>query len=86
MPDDVQPLSAVERVAPRLRAGRERMGWIPVLAVDEHGCLLHTEPVCLVPAKWHPWFIEWLERQDVPVLYPTLLYHPMARASDVSDA
>lgn len=52
----------------------------PVLLVDEHGCLLHDEPVCWVDDDSRgALFFAWLEKQDVPdELRPLtpLLYHP----------
>ena len=54
-----------------------KLGWIEVYVVDEHGCLLNTEPVMSVPGGWHTWFLYWLKQQ--PCEYPdvpALLWHP----------
>lgn len=58
--------------------GDSRMGFTPVYVVDEHGCLLNTEPACSVPDRYGDWFMAWLLSQ--PCLYPTtpelLEHHP----------
>ncbi len=51
-------------------------GWVDIWAVDEHGCLLHSEPICIVPPKWHAWFLDWIEKQKCPIEFPPLLWHP----------
>lgn len=45
------------------------MGFTPVYVVDEHGCLLNTEPACAVPDRYGDWFMAWLLQQPCP--YPT---------------
>jgi len=64
--------------------GRESMGWRPVFLVDEHGCLLHTEPVCTVPERWHGWFLHWIQNQEVPenASWIPLKFHPMLNQED----
>ena len=57
-----------------LRAGPVRAGWITIWVVDEHGCVLNTEPVCTIPVDYHQWFADWLEGQET-VLFPALLQH-----------
>lgn len=50
-----------------------------VYLVDGHGCLLNTEPVCVIEGKWHPWFVDWLSRQSAADAIPEqvpLLWHP----------
>jgi hypothetical protein len=59
----------------RFVAGPERNGWRSVWVVDEHGCHLHTEPVCTVPVPWHDWFAEWLRNQPVEQYFPELIHH-----------
>lgn len=54
----------------RFAVGQERMGFRAVYLIDEAGDLIHTEPVCSFPEKWHPWFFAWLEAQA-----PTLPEH-----------
>ena len=49
---------------------------VEVYITDEHGCLLNTEPVCVVFAYWHPYFLAWLKEQPCPY-EGTLLWHPM---------
>lgn len=58
------------------RAGPSRGGVRPIYLVDRHGCILHTEPICMVPDRWHAWFIKWLKRQALDRLFPDLLKHP----------
>jgi hypothetical protein len=53
-----------------------RIGWTVVYVVDEHGCLLHDEPVCTVPSDYHGWFVEWLMSQPCEWKGPSLLWHP----------
>lgn len=59
--------------------GGDSMGWRTVHVVDEHGCELHTEPVCSYHVKFHPWFENWILAQEVPNQgdYPALLWHPV---------
>lgn len=63
----------------RFAIGAERHNHTSVWVVDEHGCLLHTEPVCVVftGPTGHSWFVEGLEGQ--PCSYPG---GPVAVASD----
>jgi hypothetical protein len=56
-------------------SGTSRMGWIAIWVVDEHGCCLHTEPICTVPSEWHQWFVDWLEDQECPMEFADLLTH-----------
>lgn len=57
----------------------DSMGWRTVHVVDEHGCLLHSEPVCSYHVGYHPWFENWILAQEVPNQheYPALLWHPV---------
>lgn len=67
-----------ERAMAFFVAAPEKNGWTQIYVVDEHGCLLHTEPVCSVPTKWgHRWFTAWLIEDVVaaPVSMPSLLEH-----------
>jgi hypothetical protein len=59
--------------------GGDSMGWRTVHVVDEHGCLLHTEPVCSYHVDQHPWFENWILAQEVPnqADYRPLLWHPV---------
>ena len=59
----------------RFMLGVERAGWRQVLLVDEHGCLLNTEPVCMIPIRSHAWFAEWLETQEPACTFIPLLHH-----------
>lgn len=54
----------------------DSMGWRSVVITDEHGCLLHTEPVCNYHVNQHPWFEKWIQQQEVPGEYASLLWHP----------
>ena len=36
---------------------------VSVFLVDKKGRLLHTEALCLIYEKWHPWFYEWLKKK-----------------------
>jgi len=69
-------MSTEVAVAQFLRSKLKPNGWTDVYLVDEHKCVLHTEPVCSVPTEWFPWFLDWLEEQKCPVRLPGLLYHP----------
>lgn len=72
-------MDRVEFVKPKLKAGPATHGWVPILAVDEHGCVLHPEPVMTVPVgNWYPWVIPWLESLEVPREgeMVALTYHP----------
>lgn len=71
----------------RFKAGIVRMGWQRIFIVDEHGCLLHTEPVCTVPVSGdgHAWFVDWLEGQTCPYPRGDLLYHPMVASPPLEE-
>lgn len=77
-----------ERTIAHWAKGQSRMGFTPIYVVDEHGCLLNTEPACSVPDRYGDWFMAWLMSQPCP--YPTtpeLLEHdghPTRRAPDVT--
>jgi hypothetical protein len=45
-------------------------GWTAVYIVDDDGNLLNTEPVCTVCERYHSWFIEWLQEQKCPEMFP----------------
>lgn len=49
--------------------GENRMGFTTIYVVDEHGCLLNTEPACTVPERYGNWFLAWLLAQPCP--HPT---------------
>ena len=49
--------------------GLTRMGFTEVYVVDEHGCLLNTEPACSFTEWYADWFWAWLSVQPCP--YPT---------------
>ncbi len=51
---------------------------VAIYPVDEHGCFLHKEPVCIVPMKYHAWFIKWLCGTETPVEFPEPLEHVLA--------
>jgi hypothetical protein len=65
----------------QFKRGTPRMGWTPVWVTDEHGCSLHTEPVCTVPDE-HYWFLSWIEQQAVTQPFLSLIHHEM----EVEDA
>ena len=65
----------------RLVRGVSTLGWTPIWLVDEHGCVLHTEPVCSVPDHWHEWFVKWIIESDLPQKFPSLLHHPLMEKS-----
>lgn len=48
---------------------RNKVGWTAIWLVDDAGYVLHTEPVCTVPAKYHQWFIDWLVQQQCPEMF-----------------
>jgi hypothetical protein len=54
------------------------MGWRQVFLVNDAGKLLHTEPVCSYPEKWHDWFGPWLMKQEVPIELPDVKPDPQA--------
>lgn len=57
--------------------GGDSIDWRAVYVVDEHGCLLHTEPVCSYHVRYHPWFEKWIQEQVVPEnKYVDLIDHP----------
>jgi len=43
--------------------GIPKMGLTPVFLVDEKYNVLNTEPICVVCEKYHPWFIDWLNKK-----------------------
>ncbi len=60
--------------------GPSRMGFATVYIVDEHGCLLNTEPACTVPDFYGDWFMAWLLSQPYPyndTTFPLLEHIPM---------
>ena len=62
-------------------------GFHEVYVVDEHGCLLNTEPACSIPERYGEWFRGWLLQQPCP--YPTtpeLLEHMPTFAAPHSGA
>ena len=65
-PDD-QMSAGAEKKAYWIQ-GPSRMGWTSIYVVDEHGCLLNTEPACSVPDRYGDWFVTWLMVQRCP--YP----------------
>ena len=60
-----------------LRRGHTRNDWATFFATDEHGCVLHTEPVCsvYVGKVGHQWFSDWLEGREMIIEMPALLTH-----------
>lgn len=78
--DDVdfkKPSTTLPSVRPRFKAGQERMGHTVIWLVDEKDRVLHTEPACSVPTGGgvgHKWFVEWLEKQECPIMMPGLLH------------
>ena len=59
--------------------GQNKMGFTEVYPVDEHGCLLNTEPACAVPDFYGDWFMAWLLAQPCPYpRTPELLTHEPA--------
>ncbi len=89
MPDDFDSINDVDfkktpyvplpRVRPKFRANAERMGHTVIWLVDDQNRNLHTEPVCSVPTGGgvgHKWFVEWLEKQECPIIMPGLLEYP----------
>ena len=67
----------IELVTAHFAQTAERSGWVRIVLVDEHGCPLHTEPVCsvFVGDTGHRWFAEWLLEQECPRKLPSLLTH-----------
>lgn len=61
------------------RGGKNSLGWVTIWLVDEHGCQLHTEPVCAVNEYYFPWFLKWLEGSRCQVEMAPLLHHEFAR-------
>ena len=65
--------------------GESRMGCTTIYVVDEHGCLLNTEPACSIPDRYGDWFLDWLLVQPCPYpdsLFPLLAHLPVMRRSD----
>ena len=69
-------------VKPHLAASSENEGKVAIWLVDEHGCHLHTEPVCIAfvggedSFPGHPWFLDWLLTRRLNIHYWGLLWHP----------
>ena len=70
-------MNGTEMTSIRLKADAERNEWVRVWAVDEHDCVLHTEPVCTVYVGkvGHRWFVEWIEGLEPPIQMVALLHH-----------
>lgn len=65
--------------------GPSRMGFTTIYAVDEHGCLLNTEPACSIPDVYAAWFLDWLLVQPCPYpdsLFPLLEHVPVMLRAD----
>ena len=70
-------MGTIERSDVFIRRAYTQNGWATFFATDEHGCVLHTEPVCSVYVGkiGHQWFADWLEGQKMPIQMPSLLKH-----------
>jgi len=47
----------------RIIKDKPKMGASCVYAVDKHGRLLNTEPLCVIYEDYFPWFFDWLKKK-----------------------